>query len=199
MGGRAAPIPLTSSPHRKPCSNSASRSCASICEITARRLLRIEHALAAAVDVVDRHGALPIVLRTSSFVHALIRLLATRAARVDAPRLEAPALAGALGAAIARVAIPGTDETVLTELAGCLRSVALRGPEGVGDAGPPPLPPGWTPLLECRSGGRYVDLRYRLAADRTGELELVTEADGARLAVAIEGSLPDPGLLARLT
>lgn len=169
---------------------------------TARRLLETEHALTAAVEAVDRHAGLPLTLRTSSFVNGLIRLLAIRYARTDEVDLAAPALGAALSAAIERVAIPGTDQALLQDLVERLQTVSLRRSVVAASPGRPVTPAGWQVLLECQTGHRYVGLRFITRGDPMdgcgAQLELVTEADGIRLVVMLDGRLPAAPVLAAM-
>ncbi|MEQ8492749.1 MAG: hypothetical protein RLW42_00875, partial [Gammaproteobacteria bacterium] len=158
---------------------------------TARRLLGVEHGLTAALEVVDRAAGLPMTLRASAFVNALVRLLALRHARADVVELTAPELGPALAATLERVAAPGTDQGLLERLVAGLERVALRREAIAAEAPRRPPPPGWSVLLETRAEGRYVGLRVRAGqAARRGELELVTEAAGERLVMQLAGTAP---------
>ncbi|MEQ8662303.1 MAG: hypothetical protein RLW62_15920 [Gammaproteobacteria bacterium] len=166
---------------------------------SAQRLLGVEHALTAAVEIVDRCAGLPLTLRSSAFVNALVRLLALRYARVETVELVAAELAPALTATLARLALPGSDQVLLERLVAGLERLSLKR-EQVTAPAPLQLPPaGWSCLLETRAEGRYVGLRVR-AGSRAGhgELELVTSADGTRLVLGLAGALPPAELLAAL-
>lgn len=171
---------------------------------TARRLLRTEHALTAALEIVDRHAGLPIKLRSSAFVHALVRLVALRAARAkSAVLIEAPELAPALCSTLQRLTIPGLDDALMARLADCVARIDFSRQANPAALGRAMLPAGWGVLVDCHVDGRHVSLRARRErADGDGApraiLELLTEADDERLVLRIAGTPPDPALLAAL-
>lgn len=173
---------------------------------TARQLLGTEHALTAALEIVDREAGLPIRLRTSAFIHAIVRLVALRAARSKSVLLAAPEVGPALLSTLQRLTIPGVDDTLMVQLADCVQRLSLTRQPNAAALGRAVLPPGWGVLVDCHTDGRHVSLRARRergdgadgnAAPRA-VLELVTEADGERLTLSITGTPPDPALLAAL-
>lgn len=172
----------------------------------ARRLLGTEHALTAALEIIDRHGALPLTLRASAFVHALVRLVALRAARANAALIEAPEVGPALRKTLQRLAIPGVDDTLMEQLVTCVAQVRYTRQVDAGALGRATVPPGWGVILDCHADGRHVSLRARRERAAAGQeatspravLELVTEADGERLTLSVAGTPPGAELLAAL-
>ena len=165
---------------------------------TARRLLGAEHALTAAIEILDSHAALPVSLRGSAFVNAVVRLLAIRAARTDAVTLAGQELHTVLRTSLAQVAIPGTDSAVLEALQAHIHSLALR--REALDRPRPELDPTqpWLRVIDCHAQGRYVRLALRAAGPEAAELQLLTEGEGERLSLELCGARPDAALLAAL-
>lgn len=158
----------------------------------ARRLLETEHALTAAIEIIDRHAGLPMTLRRSSFINGIVRMLALRHARQAEVELAQPALGEALDAAIARVAIPGVDRGRLRALAASLSRISLRQTTG-SPRESDLIAADRVTLLDCRADGRHVALHHG-----RDSVTLETEALGIRLQVTLEGCLP-PEVLASLT
>jgi len=161
----------------------------------ARRLLGCEHALTAAIEVLDRHAGLPLTLRRSTIVNALVRLLATRRARSDDVDLGADELAPGLTATVARLAVPGFEPGLLDTVLACLEGARLR---STGCSPAEEAAAGWRVLCAAQEGGREVRLRWRRAAAEGAELELDTAADGERLCVSLHARRLPPAVLAAL-
>jgi hypothetical protein len=165
----------------------------------AQRLLGREHALTAAVEVIDQHAGLPLRLRLSTFVNAVIRLLALSCARTSEVSIAALELAPAVLGAIEKLAIPGADATLWRTLVGHLRSLSLRTIDATA-AQRTSEAPHWRVILECNAHGRHVCVRVKRAdaAAECDELELDTQAGGERLIVHVTGHAPPADLLADL-
>ena len=172
---------------------------------TAARLLTTEHALTAAIEVIDEHADLPVTLRVSTFVNALVRLLALRYARVDDVSLAGPELANALLKVIEKIAPPGSEFGLWRALVANLHTLSLRRIST--DAQPPPAAAqtgAWRVLLDCCADGRHVCLRIKQGhTNESGgpeldQIELDTHAGRERHIVNLAGHTPSAALLGDL-